>query len=743
MPLNILFTTLALILVVAGFTTIIFKWLKQPLVLGYILAGFLAGPHLFLGNDFLDSESITLWGEIGVIFLLFGLGLEFSFKKIRKVGGPGAVAAVTEALLMMSVGLVLGRLMNWSLTESIFLGGMLSISSTSIVIKAFEDMKMKSMKFTQIVFGVLVIEDIIAILLLVLLTTLAISKQFDGAQMLFELAKLLLFIFLWFTGGIYIIPTLLRKLKKLLTDEILLVVTLGLCFAMVVIAAKSGFSPALGAFLMGTIVAETDEQDRILKLITPLRNLFAAVFFISVGMLVQPTILSEYWLPIIVISMVVLFIKPMTATIGILFSGQPLKLAMQAGFSLSQIGEFSFIIASLGLSLGVLDATIYPIIVSVSIITTFVTPYIMRLALPLYGKILGTVPDSWKIVINQYGSGKRLLNHESEWKMVLRAYLLRVAIHSMWLAAILIFSLQIMMPFATRQFGDSWWVSILVALIAIAMMAPFIYALTSGRTASNVFKKLWYDSKYSRGPLLTLIIIRFLIGAFFVGVLLASLFRIPLFILFPTIVFILGALLLSQTVKKYYHQMEHRFLKNLNRSRNYSKVVIPYSLANEIHTEYFEVACDSLLVGKSISDIHKRYRTGAQVVTIYRSRNRIDLPRKDEVIHSDDKLLMIGNDDQLLSFKGCLETTEPVPIAPTLLGDHKDLELYQVSLTKKSILLGEKTHVSSLRDKYNFLLVGYQQAANNEFHRPNPNYMLAKGDTVWAVGRKEVINGLM
>lgn len=739
MPLNILFTTLALILVVAGFTTIIFKGLKQPLVLGYILAGFLAGPHLFLGENFLDSESITLWGEIGVIFLLFGLGLEFSFKKIKKVGGAGSVAAITEALLMMSVGLIVGRVMNWSLTESIFLGGMLSISSTSIVIKAFEDMKMKSMKFTQIVFGVLVIEDIIAILLLVLLTTLAVSKQFDGTQMLYELAKLLTFIFLWFSGGIYLIPTLIRRLKKLLTDEILLIVTLGLCFAMVVIAAKSGFSPALGAFLMGTIIAETDEQERILKIITPLRNLFAAVFFISVGMLVQPTVLVEYWLPIIVISMVVLFIKPMTATIGILFSGQPLKIAMQAGFSLSQIGEFSFIIASLGLSLGVLDATIYPIIVSVSIITTFVTPYIMRMALPLYDKIFRTVPHSWQVVISQYGSGKRTLNHESDWKMIIKSYITRVLIHSIWLSAILVFTLKLITPFATKEFGNTWWVNAIVAMISIAMMAPFIYALTAGRTASNVFKKLWSDTKYSRGPLLTLIIIRFIIGAFFVGVLLASLFRIPLFILLPTVVFILAVTLLSRSVNKYYHQIEARFLKNLNRHSS-NKMVIPYSLANEIHTEFFEVVNDSTIVGKSISDIHKKHRTGAQVVTIYRRNQRIDLPRKDEIIYANDKLVMIGNDDQLLSFKNCIENTEFTP--PTVIIGQRDLELYQVTLTKNSVILGEKAHVSTLRDKYNFLLVGYQ-SNTNEFHRPNPTYYFAKGDTVWAVGKKEVINGLM
>lgn len=741
MPLNVLFTSLALILVVAGFTTIIFKWLKQPLVLGYILAGFLAGPHLFIGENFLDSESITLWGEIGVIFLLFGLGLEFGLKKIKKVGGSGAVAAVTEALLMMSAGFVIGKMMGWGITESIFLGGMLSISSTSIVIKAFEDLNMKSMKFTQIVFGVLVIEDIIAILLLVLLSSMAISKQFDGVQMLLELAKLLLFMFLWFTGGVYIIPTMLRRLRKILTEEILLIVTVGLCFAMVVIAARNNFSPALGAFLMGTIIAETTEQERIIKLISPLKNLFAAVFFISVGMLVQPAVIAEHWLPIIVISLAVMFIKPVTATIGILFSGQPLKIAMQAGFSLAQIGEFSFIIASLGLSLGVLDASIYPIIVSVSIISTFATPYIMRFSVPLYDKLFNAVPHSWQVVISQYGSGKRILNHESDWRRIIRSFITRVLMNAVWLSAILIFALTIINPFAVEKLGDDWWVQVVVGFVSIALMAPFIYALTAGRTETKIFNRLWNDSKYSRGPLLTLVILRFIISAAFVGLLLANLFNIKMFILFPAIVFILVMVLLSRVVNKYYHGMEQRFIINLNKSRTISKVVIPYTLANEIHMEFFHVSADTVLIGKSISDIHRKYRTGAQIVTIYRHTMRIDLPSKEEKLRCDDKLLVIGNDDQLMNFKGCIETTER--IIYKMLDDDKELELYQVTLSETSILVGHRAHVSTLRDKYCFLLVGYQMAFGTQFHRPNPSYSFEKGDTVWAVGRKEIINSLI
>lgn len=740
MPLNHLFTSLALILVIAGFTTIIFKWLRQPLVLGYILAGFLAGPHLFLPKDIIDNETITVWGEIGVIFLLFGLGLEFSFKKIKKVGGAGSVAAITEALLMLSVGFILGQIMGWSSTESIFLGGMLSISSTSIVIKAFDDLKMKNMKFTQIVFGVLVIEDIIAILILVLLSTLAISKQFDGSQMLYELMKLLVFIFLWFTGGIYLIPSLLRRLKRLLTDEILLIVTIGLCFAMVVIAAQSGFSPALGAFLIGTVIAETEEQERILKLITPLRNLFAAVFFISVGMLVQPTIIVEHWLPIVAISIAVLFIKPITATIGILFSGQPLKIAMQAGFSLSQIGEFSFIIASLGLSLKVLDEAVYPIIVSVSIITTFMTPYVMRFASPMYDKIFNSVPHSWQVVISQYGSGKRLLNHESDWHRILKSYIGRVVMNVIWLSTILITSLKFFEPFVVKRFGDSLVVNIAIALISIACMAPFIYALTAGRTETSVFNRMWSDQKYSRGPLLTLVLIRFIISAFFVGGLLAGLFNLPAFILFPAIVFILVAVLLSRVVNKYYHQIENRFLNNLDKNRRFSKVIIPHSLANEIHTEVFYVPSNSIIIGKSISEIHKKFRTGAQIVTIYRHKTRIDLPLKNETIHCDDKLFVIGNDDQIMSFRNSLETMEY--ISHNTLNNGNELELYQVTLSKNSILIGHNAHVSSLREEHDFLLVGYQ-SGNLQFHRPNSSYYFAKGDTVWAVGRKDIVNGLM
>lgn len=740
MHLEILFTSLAIILVIAGVTTIIFKWLRQPLVLGYILAGFLVGSHLLVNKSYIDNASITLWGEIGVIFLLFALGLEFNFKKLKKVGGTGAIAGLTELLFMMSVGFVLGRMMGWSNIQSIFLGGMLSISSTSIVLKAFEDLRLKSKHFTQLVFGILVVEDVIAVLLLVILSTLGISKQFNGSELFLEFGKLLIFIFLLFSIGIYILPTAFRRFRQYLSDEILLIVSLGLCFAMVVIAVLSGFSSALGAFLIGVVIAETDEQERIDRLLAPLKNLFGAVFFISVGMLVEPSVITSHYGDILRIFLVVLIIKPITATLGFLFSGQPLKLSMQAGFSLSQIGEFSFIIASLGLAHHVISEDVYPIIVAVSILTTFATPYVIKLSEPLYRLIYNIVPSSWQVVIRQYGSEISSTAKHSDWRKLLIKFSKRVVLNSLWLLSIFFLSIHLLLPYAISFAGEHLWVKIVVAFISLAIMSPFIYAMTIGKTSKQLYFDLWNNQRYLRGPLITLIIIRYIISACFVGLLLAKIFSSIILILLPTIVFFVLFILMSRYIKDYYTQISNRFNENLDKSQRFHCVAIPYDLSTDVYTEIIYIPITSDIVGNTIRNLHRKYNIGVNIVTIYRRNTRIDIPSNKELVLGDDKILVVGNDSQILSFKELVERDTIAPIGTDL--KSPDLELYKVTLSAKSPLVGLHAHISDIRDTFHILLVGYV-SDDMQFHRPNPTYVFTEEDTLWLLGDKEVVENLL
>ncbi len=434
-----LITDLALILIAAGVVSILFKWLKQPVVLGYIIAGLLLSPQITFMPTIADETNIQTWADIGIIFLLFALGLDFSFKKLMRVGVTAFISTLTIVIAMMSIGYITGKCLGFSHMNSLFLGGMLCMSSTMIVIKLFDDFGLKSQKFASVVLGILVVEDLFAVVLMVLLSTLAISKTFEGAEMLESIFKLIEFLLFWFLIGIFLIPTLLKKAKKHLNDETLLIVSLGLCLGMVILATQAGFSSALGAFVMGSILAETMEAERIEHLVQPVKNLFGAIFFVSVGMMIDLLALQQYILPILIISLVVIIGQIIFATLGILLSGQPLKIAMQAGFSLSQIGEFSYIIAALGLSLGVIAPHLYPIIVTVSVITIFMSPYIIKLSEPAYRLIERKSPQSWHKFMNKDLSIAKPINNTNTWRKLLKDISLMATIY-------LIFILMIAFP---------------------------------------------------------------------------------------------------------------------------------------------------------------------------------------------------------------------------------------------------------------------------------------------------------
>ena len=557
-----LINDLALILICAGIMTLLFKKLKQPLVLGYVVAGFLASPHMPYTPSVMDTANIQTWADIGVIFLLFALGLEFSFKKIVKVGGAAIIAACTIIFCMILLGITVGTGFGWQRMDSIFLGGMIAMSSTTIIYKAFDDLGMRKKQFTGLVLSVLILEDILAIVLMVMLSTMAVRHNFEGSEMLESIGKLLFFLILWFVVGIYLIPELLKRCRKLMSEETLLIVSLGLCFGMVVMAAHTGFSAAFGAFIMGSILAETVEAESIERLVKPVKDLFGAVFFVSVGMMVDPAMIVEYALPIIVITLAVILGQSLFGTLGVLLAGQPLKTAMQCGFSLTQIGEFAFIIASLGVSLHVTSDFLYPIVVAVSVITTFLTPYMIRFAEPASNFVDTHLPAKWKNFLLHYSSGSQTMNHESLWKKFILALTRITIVYSIVSIAVVALAFRFLVPLLLEHIPGIWG-KLLAAFLTILFIAPFLRAIMIKKNHSAEFVTLWKDSRGNRAPLVATIVIRILIAVSFVMFVIAGLFEVSVGLLLGVAVLLVTMMILSRQLKKQSIMIERKFFQNL------------------------------------------------------------------------------------------------------------------------------------------------------------------------------------
>lgn len=736
---NPLISDLALILIVAGVVTVIFKRLNQPLVLGYIVAGALTGPYITFIPTVSNIESVEFWGNIGVIFLLFGLGLEFNFKKIKKVGGAGFMTVFTEVVMMFSVGALIGRILGWNWVTSLFLGGMLSISSTSIIIKAFDDMGVKSKKFTQLVFGALVVEDLVAILILVILPAIVLSKSFNGVELADKIANLALFLLLWFTGGIFFIPTFFRRIRKLLTDETILVFSVGLCLMMVVVTVNAGISEALGAFVMGSILSGTIQSARIVKLTKPIKDFFGAIFFVSVGMLVNPSILLEYWAEILFISAVIIVAKPLAATLGFLFSGQTLKIALLSGVCLCQIGEFSFIIVQMGVSKGVVPEYLYPVIVSVSILTTFITPYWIKLGEPLYNKIYNGVKPQWRVVIERLGTGRKTLNQEGEWHKLLKSYALRLFIYVGWLLFVNIFFTQFVYPFIVDWFGDSRQIRALSYGLNIAAMLPFLWGLLKRKDSDGAFDKIWQDQKFARGPLMFMMILKYLIAIIAISITTGFYFSLGYGAGLTLCALVISVVSLSQKIKGYYSRIESRFLTNLNSEGGRRSLILPRELAEEIHIEKIEVEANSFIAGKTIAQIHREKNTGALTIQIIRGQERvIDLPVNTEIIFPMDILVILGTDEQIRDFREVAEE-HAVHDYP---GHSPEMELFQITLQDNSPLVGENANITNIRDKFGVLLVGLESPDNNTFIRTTSATIINAGDTIWVVGEKKIVKNL-
>lgn len=724
-----LISDLGLILMTAGIAVLIFKKLKQPLVLGYLIAGFLAGNHFDFFPSITDMKSVEVWAEIGVIFLLFSLGLEFSFKKLMKVGGTSSITAITQILFMTLIGYCVGQWMGWAKMDSIFLGATLSISSTTIIIRAFDELGVKGKKFAGIVFGALIVEDIVAILMLVLLSTIAVSDQVSGGALLQSVLKLVFFLIIWFLGGIFIIPTILKKAKHLLTDEMLLIISLALCLMMVMFAANVGFSPALGAFIMGSIIAETTQAEKIEHLIQPVKDLFGAVFFVSVGMLINPDTLITYMLPVALITLLTIFGKAFSSSIGALLSGQPLKQSVQTGMSLAQIGEFSFIIATLGMTLKVTSDFLYPIIVAVSAITTFTTPFLIKYSDPFSGYLERKLPKKWIKNINRYSVNAQAIKSVSTWQIVLRASITQIILHTIIITAIILLSSKFVAPLvAETRFGNT-----LAALITLVIIAPFLWALSLRRVKVSEVETLWEERKY-RGALLMLILIRMSLGLFFVGFLL-NIFFSPL-VAFVALIIAIGAYqLFPKKLNEQYHKIENHFLKNLNDREN-KKIDRRYAnlMPWDGHMSIFDIGKESNLAGKTLEELRIRENMGINIAFIRRGEVTIPIPTKNERLFPGDEICVIGTDEQITQFTNYLEQE----VEATKNVEESEIVLRQLEISTEDFI---HKSIGQFRAKTGGLVVGLERNGNRILN-PESHLILENNDIIWVVGDKKRMNEL-
>jgi CPA2 family monovalent cation:H+ antiporter-2 len=728
-----LISDLGLILMTAGIAVLIFRKLKQPLVLGYLIAGFLAGNHFDFFPSVKEIKSVEVWAEIGVIFLLFSLGLEFSFKKLMKVGGTASITAGTQIVTMCILGYSVGQWMDWGKMDSIFLGVILSISSTTIILKSFDELGVKTQKFAGIVIGSLIVQDILAILMMVLLSTIAASNQFSGMDLLMSVLKLVFFLVIWFLGGIFIIPTVLKKTKHLLTDEMLLIISLALCLTMVGLAANVGFSPALGAFIMGSIIAETTQAEHIEHLVKPVKDLFGAVFFVSVGMLINPDTLYQHAIPVVILSFVTIFGQSVSSTFGALLSGQPLKDSIRTGMSLSQIGEFSFIIATLGVTLNATNSFLYPIVVAVSAVTVFTTPFMIKYSLPFSEYLAQNLPRKLTKRIERYSASTQAIKTVSLWQKVINAFIIQVTALVIIILAIILLSARYIEPLVDDyDFGTS-----LGALITLSLIAPFLWALAFRRVALPEVEQLMHDRK-SRGPLTMLFFVRILLSVFLIGLLL-NIFFSPIIALIVLIIAVIIYLLFQKKLHIRYHKIENHFLANLNdreiaKAKRSRSDLTPW----DGHMAVFDIAIESNIAGKSLKNLQLREQLGINIVSIKRGDITIHIPQANERVFPGDEVCVIGTDGQVQEFKKYLDQHE-TEVSPEM--TEPDIVLNQIEL-KNHTFIGKSIKESKLREKTKGLIVGIEKRGNRTLN-PESFVILEKDDVLWIVGDRKLLADLV
>ena len=744
-----LINDLAYILVSAGIVTLIFKRLKQPLVLGYIVAGFLVSPHMPYTASVLDTENVHLWANIGVMFLLFSLGLDFSFKKILKMGASPIISTITIIFCMSMLGVLVGHAFGWPRMDYIFLGGMLAMSSTTIIYKAFDDLGLRQQQFAGLVMSVLILEDILAIVMMVMLSAIASGNNPDGGQMLGSLVKIGFFLVLWLVVGIFAIPLFLRRVRKLINDEVMLIVALGMCCAMAVFSTKVGFSSAFGAFIMGSILAETVEAEHIEKLVEPVKNLFGAIFFVSVGMLVDPNIIMEYALPIMALVLTILVGQGIFGSISFMLGGESLKSAMRCGFSMAQIGEFSFIIASLGLSLGVISDFLYPVVVAVSVITTFLTPYMIRLATPAYTHLEKRLPSRLIKMMNHLSMSHPNSNEENKWKKLLTQMSVNTLIYAILSSATIVLMFTFVLPFMRHLLPGSElnkYANAITGMLTILLIAPFLRAMVMKKNRSEEWRALWAESNRNRLPLLFTILVRATVAVAYIFYICHYLTRFSNALLITIGVVAVVAIIFSRSIKNRSIRLERLFIMNL-RSREIEAQVHGKKrplyegrlLDRDIHIADFAVPMNSRWMGHTLRQLDLGRKYGVHVSSILRANYRLNIPDGNYIIFPGDKLQVIGSDEQLAKLGEAINE-EVLGEDPNL--EHREMKLRQLIIGHESPFVGKTLEESGIRDTYSCMVVGLEEGKEN-LSPFNPKRRFQEGDIIWIVGEEDNLKTLL
>lgn len=743
---------LALILVVAGFVTLLFKKLKQPLVLGYIVAGFLVSPHMSYTMSVVDKDDIQTWADIGVIFLLFSLGLDFSIKKILKMGASPIIAACTIIFSMMILGIIVGHSFGWKEMDCIFLGGMVAMSSTTIIYKAFSDMGLTQQGFASTVMSVLILEDILAIVMMVMLSTVASGNSPDGVQLLGSIMKIGFFLVLWFVVGLFAIPLFLRSVRKILNSETLLIVSLGFCCLMAVISTQVGFSAAFGAFVMGSILAETVEADKIIRLVDPVKNLFGAIFFVSVGMLVKPDVIVQYAIPILLLVITILVGQALFGTLGYLLGGQTLKNAMRCGFSMAQVGEFAFIIATLGKSLGVISEFLYPVVVAVSVITTFLTPYMIRAAEPCYNVLVKHLPKRWvrRLTHIQTNNAGESVSTNNLWKVLMKKMILNTLIYGILSAAVIAIMFSAALPIcrdlSIKWTGSHWIGNAVCGFLTILFIAPFLRSIVMKQNHSEAFKALWTDRRINRLPLTATILARVLIALSFIFYICNYLTRFKNALMIAVAVGLLILMLLSRWLKKRSITLERLFIQNLQsrdieaqKQGKKKPLFANHLIDRDIHIANLELPDDSLWAGKTLYSLKLRNRFGVHISSILRGSKHINIPNGGTILFPGDKLQAIGNDEQLTKLSKAMKAE----LQPTITDIEKhEMKLRSFTISKTSPFIGKTLKDSGIRDEYNCMVVGVDEGQKN-LTLITPSRSLQAGDVLWVVGEEKDLERIL
>ena len=743
---------LALILVVAGFVTLLFKKLKQPLVLGYIVAGFLVSPHMSYTMSVVDQGDIQTWADIGVIFLLFSLGLDFSIKKILKMGASPIIAACTIIFSMMVLGIIVGHSFGWKEMDCIFLGGMVAMSSTTIIYKAFSDMGLTQQGFASTVMSVLILEDILAIVMMVMLSTVASGNSPDGVQLLGSIMKIGFFLVLWFVVGLFAIPLFLRSVRKILNSETLLIVSLGFCCLMAVISTQVGFSAAFGAFVMGSILAETVEADKIIRLVDPVKNLFGAIFFVSVGMLVKPDVIVQYAIPILLLVITILVGQALFGTLGYLLGGQTLKNAMRCGFSMAQVGEFAFIIATLGKSLGVISEFLYPVVVAVSVITTFLTPYMIRAAEPCYNILIKHLPKRWvrRLTHIQTNNAGESASTNNLWKVLMKKMIFNTLIYGILSAAVIAIMFSAALPIcrnlSIKWTGSHWIGNAVCGFLTILFIAPFLRSIVMKQNHSEAFKALWTDRRINRLPLTATILARVLIALSFIFYICNYLTRFKNALMIAVAVGLLILMLLSRWLKKRSITLERLFIQNLQsrdieaqKQGKKKPLFANHLIDRDIHIANLELPDDSLWAGKTLYSLRLRNRFGVHISSILRGSKHINIPNGGTILFPGDKLQAIGNDEQLTKLSKAMKAE----LQPTITDIEKhEMKLRSFTISKTSPFIGKTLKDSGIRDEYNCMVVGVDEGQKN-LTLITPSRSLQAGDVLWVVGEEKDLERIL